>query len=141
MAQYVVHKIGFFFNDDNFEIGQEKGNITAITRSLEEARAIKFKADIESMKAQADNNAKIFFWEKPNNEEIYRKLNDYCVSEFGMDISQTLWHLLPPKINDAQAAQFLSIMELTFHTIVEYNDEEVIDPAAFELNSSDYSWF
>jgi hypothetical protein len=141
MSRYVVHKIGFFFNDDNFEVGKENGNITAITRSLEEARAIKFKADIESMKAQAGYNAVLFFLENPNYQEIYRKLSEYYHSEFGMYISQIGMTLLPPKINDGQAAQFMSIMELTFHTIVEYNDDEVIDPAAFELNSSEYSWF
>jgi hypothetical protein len=141
MAQYAVHKIGFFFNDENYEIGKEKGNIIAITRSLEEARAIKFKADIESMKAQADFNAVIFFLEKPNYKEIYRKLSEYYQSEFGMYISQTGMTLLPEKINDAQAAQFLSIMELTFHTVVEYSDDEVIDPAVFELDYSEYCSF
>jgi hypothetical protein len=141
MAQYVVHKIGFFFNDDNFEIGKENGNITAITRSLEEARAIKHKADIESMKTQAGYNAVIFFLENPNYKEIYRKLGEYYNSEFGMYISQTGITLLPPQINDEQAAQFLVIMELTFHTIVEYDDDEVIDPAAFELDYSEYCCF
>jgi len=95
MAQYVVHKIGFFFNDDNYEIGKERGNVTAITKSLEEAREIKRKADIESMKAQADNNAELFFLEHPNYEEIYKKVNEYRVSEFGMDISQSRWLLFP----------------------------------------------
>lgn len=141
MAQYVVHKIGFYYNDDNYEIGQEKGNITAITQSLEEAREIKRKADIESMKAQAGHNVIIFFMEYPNYEEIYKKLNDYCVSEFEMDLSESHWKLLPPKINDEQAAQILSIIEVTFHTIVEYSDDEVIDPAAFELDYSEYTSF
>ena len=141
MAQYVVHKIGFFFNDDNYEIGKERGNITAITKSLEEAREIKRKADIASMKAQADYNAVIFFLENPNYKEIYKKLSEYLNLEYGMYISQTGMTLLPDNINDEQAAQLLSIMELTFHTIVEYSDDEVIDPAAFELDNSDYCWF
>jgi hypothetical protein len=41
MAQYVVHKIGFFYTDENFEVGVEKGPVMGITRSLDEALAIK----------------------------------------------------------------------------------------------------
>lgn len=142
MAQYVVHKIGFFFNDDNFEVGQERGNVMGITQSLEKAKAIKYKLDIESMKGLTDDNAVLFFLEHPHYEEIYKKLQAYYQTEYGIYISTVgPILLLPDKINDEQAAQFLSIMELTFHNIVEYADDEVIDPAAFVLNNEENTWF
>ncbi|WP_143774196.1 hypothetical protein [Niastella vici] len=141
MPQYVVHKIGFFFTDENYEIEQERGNLVAISKSLEEAKATKFRADIESMKSQADNNAVIFYLENPNYEAITKKLTTYYNSEFGQFTSRIPPILLPYNMTDEQAAQFLSIMELTFHTIVEYGDDEVIDAAAFDLNNDEYCWF
>jgi hypothetical protein len=142
MAQYVVHKIGFFFNDDNYEVGQERGNVMGITQSLEEAKAIKYREDIESMKGLANNNAVLFFLEHPNYEEIYKKLQAFYQTEYGMYISTAgPILLLPDEINNEQAAQFLSIMELTFHNIVVYADDEVIDPKGYDLTPGENNWF
>jgi len=141
MAQYIVHKTGFFFNDEYFKIEQERGNLVRITKSLEQAKAIKYQADIESMKGLARDNAVLFYMENPNYEAITQKLTAYLNTEFGTFINRIPPIMLPHKINDEQAAQFLSIMELTFHTIVEYGDDEVIDAAAFNLNNEETCWF
>ena len=61
MAQYVVHKIGFFYTDESFEVGQDKGTVMGITKTLAEAQAIKGREDLKSMKTVGGFNAIDFF--------------------------------------------------------------------------------
>jgi len=131
MAQYVVHKIGFFYTDESFEVGEEKGTVMGITRSLEEAQAIKKREDIISMKNTAGINAEDFYFNHSNAETIYEKLEEYINSNFEPSPQASYGIYFPKKITDEQAARFLSILELSFHNIVEYSDDEVIDPTAF----------
>lgn len=139
MAQYVVHKIGFFYTDESFAVGEEKGTVMGITKSLEEARAIKYKEDIQSMKTVAGFNAVDFFFENNNFKTIHQKIKEYYKSAFNITFNKdNEYHIeLPKKINDEQAAQFLSLMELSFHNIVEYGDDEVIDPADYEFDDEE----
>ena len=137
MAQYVVHKIGFFYTDDCFEIGEEKGTVIGITRSLEEAQAIKKQEDITSLKGVTSLNPVNFYLDSDNYQEIDKKMAAYCHSEFNLTFNHTGLFELPKQITDDQALQLLSIMELSFHTIVEYGDEEVINPDDFEFDEEE----
>ena len=142
MAQYVVHKIGFWYTDEGYEVGEEKGTLMAITKSLEEAQAIKKREDIKSLKGLYNDNPVIFYLERDNYQEIDKKMVAYYKSEFNLTINQGAhYYEFPKEISDEQALQFLSIMELTFHNIVEYSDDEVIDAGAFDLDSRENTWF
>lgn len=142
MAQYVVHKLGFWYTDDCYEVGVEKGNVMAITKTLEEAQAIKKSEDIKSLKGLYPDNPVIFYLEHDNSPEIDKKMVAYYASEFNQTINTgSPYYEFPKNISDEQALQFLSIMELTFHNIVEYSDDEVINAADYELNKNEYSEF
>jgi hypothetical protein len=132
MAQYVVHKIGFWYTDECFAVGEERGTVMGITRSLEEAQAIKKREDIKSIKNVGGFESEDFLFDHPNRESINQKLEEYITSEFKTtEEGNYSTYLLPKGITDEQAARFLSILELSFHNIVQYGDDEVIDATAF----------
>lgn len=134
MAQYVVHKIGFWYTDDCYEVGEEKGTVMGITRTLEEAQAIKKKEDIQSLKWVV--NPVNFYYDSDNFQEIDKRMVTYFQSEFNLTINHNAPYFeLPKQITDEQAVQLLSIMELSFHNIVEYGDDEVIDVESFNLEN------
>jgi hypothetical protein len=142
MAQYVVHKLGFWYTDDCYEVIKEKGNVMAVTKTLEEAQAIKKSEDIKSLKGLYNDNPVIFYLDRDNYQEIDKKMVAYYASEFNLTINTgSRYYEFPKQISDEQALQFLSIMELTFHNIVEYSDDEVINAADYELNADDYFGF
>jgi hypothetical protein len=135
MAQYVVHKIGFYYTDECFmEEDSVKGTVMGITKSLEEALAIKKREDIQSMKRVAGWNAVDFMFDRPNYDEKVSKLEGYYQSEFGLPIENKYRFLLPEQLNDDQAATLLSIIDLSFHNVVEYADDEVIDSRQFKFD-------
>lgn len=139
MAQYVVHKIGFFYDDDWYQANEPKGIVMGIFSSLEEAKLWKSWEDIEAMKGIAGHGAYRFVGVKTNRDEIYEKLEEYTKAEFGIDPRES--YSFPKKINDEQAARFLSIMEITFHNIVEYGDDDVIVRPVFDENEDENRWF
>jgi hypothetical protein len=138
MAQYVVHKIGFFYTDECFVAEQEKGTVIGITKSLEEAQVIKKREDIKSMKSVGGINAVDFFFESDNFRDILKNMAAYYKTAFNIDIDKNAHHFVIPKqMNEEQAAQFLSLLELSFHNIVEYGDDEVINPADYEFDEEE----
>ncbi|OQP62547.1 hypothetical protein A3860_28055 [Niastella vici] len=135
MAQYVVHKIGFWYTDECFVAGEEKGTVMGITRSLEEAQAIKSREDIKSMKNVGGFTALDFFFDHENFKGIHKKLRELYKAEFNQIIEKDNYDMVLPKsITDELAIKFLSAMELSFHNIVEYSDDEVINPADYEFD-------
>jgi hypothetical protein len=140
MPQYVVHKIGFQYNDNAFEPNEARGNVMGISSSLEEAKLLKQLEDIATIQRMSGHNIYNFFRENPNTKEIlekltlfYKKFNLRYPYEEGREC-------VPPNINEEDAAELLSIIEVSFHNVVEYNDDEVIHPEAFELNKDDFYW-
>lgn len=132
MAQYVIHKIGFFYTDECFAVGEEKGTVMSITSSMEEALAIKDQEDIASFKRAAGISFEDFYFDSPNREKIVEHLTDYYRSEFNTAYNDDYpGSQIPANLTDEQAAQLLGILELRFHNIVVYEDDEVIDPTAF----------
>ena len=53
MPQYVVHKIGFLYNDNAFEVGEARGNVMGVSSSLEEAKWLKKMEDIDTIQRMA----------------------------------------------------------------------------------------
>ena|SRR6478735_8478236 len=142
MAQYVVHKLGFWYTDDCYEIDKRKGNVVTITQTLAEAQAIKKREDIISLKGLYSDNPVIFYSGHDNYQEIDKKMVSYYASEFNLTINTgSPYYEFPKNLSDEQALQLLSIMELTFHNIVEYSDDEEINAADYEINTDEYSVF
>lgn len=139
MAQYVIHKIGFFYTDECFEIDQEKGTVMGITKTLEEAQAIKSREDLISMKGATCMNAIDLVFGRDNFDTIHKNLMEYFQKTYNrtFDKNKEYNFELPQNISDEEAAAFLSIMELNFHNIVEYGDDEVINPADYEFDEED----
>ncbi|HEY8896781.1 MAG TPA: hypothetical protein VIM79_18280 [Niastella sp.] len=140
MPQYVVHKIGFQYNDNAFEVGEARGNIMGISSSLEEAKLLKHLEDIATIQRMAGKTINIFFRGKRNYEEILEKLAVFY-KKFNLRYPYAEGkECVPPNINEKDAAELLSIIEVSFHNVMEYNDDEVIHPEAFELNKNDFYW-
>lgn len=139
MAQYVVHKIGFFYTDESFEVGQDKGTVMGITKTLAEAQAIKSREDLKSMKTVGGFNAIDFFFGHDNFNTIHKNIKEYYKTNLNVTFDkQNEYNIeLPKTITDEQAATFLSIMELSFHNIVEYADDEVINAADYEFDEEE----
>ena len=134
MAQYVVHKLGFFYTDESFvsEDGYT-GSIVAKFSSLEEARQAKESADIKSLQGCRGMNAVDFFFGDGSATEmdaIYEQLVSYYQTEYGQTIDD-YYFLLPSDMSQSQARKLLTIMNLTFHTIVEYADDDVLHEKDF----------
>ncbi|MCS3796966.1 hypothetical protein [Niastella sp. OAS944] len=139
MAQYVVHKIGFFYTDEALVVEKDKGTVMGITKSLEEAQTIKSREDLKSMKNVGGFNAVDFFFDKDNFKTIHKNIKEYFKTTYNVTFEkQNEYRLeLPQTITDEQAVALLSLMELTFHNIVEYADDEVINTADYEFNEEE----
>lgn len=139
MPQYVVHKIGFLYNDNFFEPGEARGNVMGISKSLEEATLLKKLEDIDTVQRMAGHNIHNFLRQHPDYEAVLQKLSVFY-NKFNLKYAQDR-ECIPPNINEEDAAELLPITALSFHTVVEYGDDEVIHPNAFELDKDgDYYW-
>jgi hypothetical protein len=134
MPKYAVHKLGFFWTDDSWGVGEQKGSIVGITSSLEEALGVKQREDIISLRNTAKLGV-IDFLPDDNYRETYNKMAVYYKTEFNQIIEYPSHDVyLPEQMTDEQAAGLLKILELSFHNIVEYGDEEVIDVDSFNFD-------
>jgi hypothetical protein len=81
-----------------------------------------------------------FFFENSNYEEILQKVKEYYKEEFNqtIDIHNISF---PEVINEQQAKYFKETMELSFHDIVEYDDDEELDPDNFNLKEQELDEF
>ena len=138
MPQYVVHKIGFLYNDNFFEIGETKGPVKGISNSLEDAKWLKNQEDIDTIQHMDGQTINIFIRHNPNYDAIFLKLTEFYKT-FRLAFEEGM-ERVPPNMNEEQAAEFLSITELSFHNIIEYSDDEVIHPDAFSSQNEDYYW-
>ena len=140
MPQYVVHKIGFQYNDNAFEVGEARGNVMGTSSSLEEAKLLKKLEDIATIQRMAGKTINIFFREKRNYQEILEKLAVFY-NKFNLSYAYAEGReCVPPNINEEDAAELLSIIEVSFHNVVEYSDDEVIDPEIFEFKADSFYW-
>jgi len=142
MAKFVVHKRGFFYTDEAFElIENAKGSIVAIFDNLDSAKLEKEQQDILSMQYLKGMNAVDFFLYSLNYEKVYQNLEDYYKSEFGLTIPDKHYFNLPEEISPEQAKFFLKIFDISFHDIIEYSDNEEINPDDFNLEEEELGEF
>jgi hypothetical protein len=141
MAQYVIHKTGFWYTDEGFAVGQEKGTVFAITKSLDEAKAIKRREDIKSLKGTTGISPFEFIPNDENFDNIYEKLDEYYIKTLGIPTNDKSYLELTKQLSDEQITQIINIIGVSFHTIVEYGDDEIINPDDFKFTESDIEGF
>ncbi|SHH25761.1 hypothetical protein [Flavobacterium johnsoniae] len=132
MAKYAVHKISFFFNDENLNPLPEeaKGNVVMIFNNLDEARIEKMKQDIFSVQNLSGTNVNQFYRYQDNEDEVFSKLKEVFKTEFDLVINKEDFFDFPEKISESQAKKILDSLKLEFNCIIEYDDDE--DPHDFE---------
>lgn len=142
MAKFVIHKKGFFYTDESFELAEgTKGSIVGTFNTLEEAKTEKEQQDILSMQRLQGMNAVDFFFYSSTYDQIFQKLEDYYKTEFALTISDKHYFDLPKEISPEQAKVFLNILEISFHDIVEYSDDEELNPEHFNLEEQELGEF
>lgn len=132
MAKYAVHKISFFFNDENLNPLPEeaKGNVVMIFNNLDEAKIEKMKQDIFSVQNLSGTNVNQFYRYQDNEDEVFFKLKEVFKTEFDLVINKEDFFDFPEKISESQAKKILDSLKLEFNFIIEYDDDE--DPHDFE---------
>ena len=128
MAKFVIHKKGFLYNDECFEDVGAIGTTVNVFDTLEEAKVEKLNQDIISMQNLKGYNAVDFFFS--NHSEKFQQIEDYYKTEFGLTIADEHYFDFPGEINAKQAKDFLDIIGVSFHDIVEYSDENAPEPKA-----------
>ncbi len=142
MAKFVIHKKGFFYTDEAFELVEGvKGSIVGTFNTIDEAKTEKEKQDILSMQRLKGMNAVDFFFYSKNYDQVYQKIEEFYKSEFNLTISDKYYFELPKEINTEQAKFFLNIFDVSFHDIVEYSDDEELNPDDFNLEEQELGEF
>lgn len=142
MAQYVIHKIGFFYTDEAFEAVEDaRGSIVGVFKTLEEANLAKKAEEIKSMQNIAGENLSHFFFYNANYDQIVEKTVQYFYTELGVVIEDTNFIILPKSITELQAKTLLEITEISFHSIIEYDEKVVLDVEDYDLVEQDLDEF
>lgn len=142
MAKFVIHKRGFFYTDESFAVVEEaKGSISGIFNSLEEAKIAKEELEISSIQQLSGWNVVDFIFDHPNYNEVYKRLEEYYKSEFSLTVVDRYRFDFPKDINRDQALFFKETMGLSFHDIVEYGDDEELNPKDFNLQDDELGEF
>jgi len=133
MAKFVIHKRGFFYNDEAYNVVEGvNGSIVEAFSNLEDAKREKENQDIISMQNLKEMGVEDFFFYNNNYDRVYNQFKDYYNLEFCLNIEEMDYFCFPKEITKEQAIKFLEILNITFHDIVEYNDNE-------ELNFDDFN--
>ncbi|XZF14616.1 hypothetical protein ACTHGU_00615 [Chitinophagaceae bacterium MMS25-I14] len=138
MPKYVVHKKGFFYTDEAFEAAAgAKGSVMGIYDNLDNALAEKGKQDMLSMQNLAGENAVDFFFYNEDYKNIFKQLEKYYKTGFGITIEDEHFFNFPEQISEQQAKDLLAILGVSFHDVVTYESPDVIavdfDPEVDEL--------
>lgn len=142
MSKFVIHKKGFFYTDEAYEVVDEaKGSIVGTYTRLEEAQAAKANADLASMCGLKGMLAVDFFLYRQDYDAVGRHMEDFYQKEFGLKIEDRDYFNFPAEINNEQAKVFLQILQLSFHDIVEYADDVVLNPDDFNLDEQELGEF
>jgi hypothetical protein len=145
MSKFVIHKRGFFYTDECFEAEEgEKGSIVGTFNNLEEAKIEKENQDIISIKKlgdMGDMNVVDFFFYNNNYEKVYQQFVDFYSSEFNQKIEDKFNFIFPKIITTEQAEKIQKILDITFHDIVEYDDDVELNPEDFNLEECDLGEF
>lgn len=138
MSKFVIHKKGFYYTDEAFmPLEDSKGSIAGIFDDIEAAKKEKESLDISSMQRLAGMLVTDFIFEHPNRDEIIQNLEEYYKSEFNLEIENEDCIEFPKEISAEQAESLLKIMDITFHDIVEYSNEEDFNEDNYMFNEED----
>jgi hypothetical protein len=141
MSKFVIHKKGFFYTDDSWDrVDEVKGSITGTFNTLEEARKAKEDLDITSLQKMAGLNATEFIVDSENYKSLLEQLSVYFRQQWNMELSDGYYLEIPPGMTAAQASEVKRILGTSFHDIVEYPEDTVINPSDFKL-ADDFSEF
>lgn len=142
MAKFVIHKRGFFYTDEAFElVDGVEGSIVGTFDNLEEAKLEKEKQDILSIQNLRGMYVADFFCYNDNYDEVYKQLEDFYRSDFTLSEEEENYFVFPENVSDEQAKRFLEILVLTFHDIVQYDDETELNSEDFNLEEMDLNEF
>ncbi|MDF2192875.1 hypothetical protein [Paraflavitalea sp. CAU 1676] len=142
MPKFVIHKKGFFYTDEAFEAHPEaKGSIVNTFGSLDTATAAKAAYDVASMQNLKGTNAIDFLFSHKNYDGAFQQLEAFYKKDFGITLTDKYYFNFPPHISRDQAKVFLSILEISFHDIVEYPDDAVLNPDDFKLDHMELGEF
>lgn len=142
MSTFVVHKKGFFYDDDSFiEAAGEKGSLVATFKTLEQAKAEKDEQDIISIQKFKEMFVGDLINPSSDFEIVFANLQEYYQTELGITISTYDEMYFPKEIKKEQAIAFLNILGISFHDIVAYADDETMNPADFAFTVEDLDEF
>lgn len=142
MSKFVIHKKGFFYTDEAYEaVDDAKGSIVGTYTTLEEAQKAKANADLASMCGLKGMLAVDFFLYREDYDAVCKQMEDFYQKEFGLTIEDRDYFNFPSEINTEQAKVFLEILALSFHDIVEYADDVVLNPDDFNLDEQELGEF
>lgn len=132
MSVYAVHKIGFFYTDDSYE-GYESGSVISIEKTLEAAQATRHEANIKSLEDMDFQRLSEFFVTEPNGRQKEARLLQLLTELYGENAGERFGAELVKE----DADKILSLTGVTFHNIVEYENEDEIDETAFDSRSEE----
>ncbi|HEX2629880.1 MAG TPA: hypothetical protein VHM26_12730, partial [Chitinophagaceae bacterium] len=132
MSKFVIHKKGFFYTDDSWDcVDEVKGSIAGTFSTLEEARKMKEELDIISLQKMNGFNVADFIMHTKNYKSLLEQLETYFRQEWNKKLQDGHYLEIPVGITAAQASEVKRIIGVSFHDIVEYPDDTVINPADF----------
>ena len=140
---YGLHKKGFFYNDENYgEVEDKKGTLLGFYENLDDAKLALEQADINTFRKLKGTSAVDFFFDSPNYDEVFQKIEAYYKEEYNLSIKDKYYFDLPKQMNNKQALAIMDILKFSFHTIVEYEDPMNINLDSFpEFEIGDYNEF
>jgi hypothetical protein len=135
MAKFAIHKKGFFYTDDAWEDVGANGTVVSVFDTLEDAKAEKLNQDIISTQKLSGFRCSVFYLYSDHFDEIDTKVQTFLEAEFDLKMGRD--SSFPDNISPSQAQGLMSIMEVSFHDIVEYTDEEAPTPEDHNNNDED----
>jgi hypothetical protein len=133
MTEYVIHKVAFFWNDDCFS-EHCTGSFVAGFDSLEEAEKNKEILDIQTIQDFGPESVIDFIMGDPNQKEILDSLSEYFnisreeIADFNL-----------AGLTKEEAIFVKEKMDLSFHNIVEYTDNQEVRDFYAEIDEDEKS--
>ncbi|MCU0390339.1 MAG: hypothetical protein MUE81_04415 [Thermoflexibacter sp.] len=154
MPKYILYKKAFYYDGEYYDSHCEmedgttpRGRSLAMFSTIEEAQKARREADIEVITVFEDNIISFIPLGKGWATTIER-LSTFFKFEFPdlhIHLTTENWEteldLLPDEMSCKQVIEMLDIMQLSFHDIYEYPDEEELNIKHFRLTSRDFQEF
>ena len=145
MAQYAIHKLGFYYNDEA-EVAVEsgkgfRGSLVKVFDSLEKAQEGKAIIDFETIKKLSGKNLLGYFDYRADQEEALAETAEFYQKTFQLKIDTSYSIPILEEMTQDQATHILQLLELSFHEIVEYEDQVELKEKDFGVPEDwDFIW-